>query len=332
MKLIPGGRYRMGTDTGFEYEGPAHDVEVASFWIDEREVTNAEFAAFVASSGYVTDAERFGWSAVFDTKSGEWTRVDGANWRDPTGPESSIVGRDSYPVVQVSWNDAGAYANWAGKRLPTEAEWERAARGGLDGAEYSWGNEFSPGGRSMANTWQGTWPVADSGADGFAGLAPTGSFPANGYGLYDMTGNTWEWVADWFSEDAYRTSPSREPVGPADGTERVIRGGSFLCSEQSCMGFRVAARNKNTPDSASDNLGFRCVRDASQDGAIRSVGDARSTTRATERTSSAGDACLASSRTPAAPGIRGSDVSYSSYCDRRAADPAHEEVFACMSG
>jgi len=260
MVRIPAGRFHMGTADAFPYEAPVHEVEVASFLIDTHEVTNADFERFAAATGYHSEAEQYGWSAVFDQKTGEWRKVDGADWRHPEGPSSTIAGRTSHPVVQVSWNDAAAYAKWAGKRLPTEAEWERAARGGLEDKTYPWGNDLKPQGKFRANYWQGAWPVGNTSEDGFAELAPVGSFPANGYGLYDMVGNAWEWVADWYADDAYRSTASRDPRGPDAGTERVIRGGSFLCNDSYCVGYRVAARNKNTPDSATNNTGFRCAR------------------------------------------------------------------------
>lgn len=258
MVLIPGGVFEMGTNDGMPFEGPVHRVAVKGFHIDEHEVTVAEFARFVEASGYLTDAERFGWSAVFDVKSGEWMRVDGADWRRPEGGDAA--GQDE-PAVQVSWNDANAYAKWAGKRLPTEAEWEFAARGGLAGKKYAWGDELRPGGKPVANWWQGMFPDRDSGEDGFAGRAKVGSFKPNGYGLFDVTGNVWEWTADRYSEDYYALSPSSDPKGPTAGGERSIRGGSWMCAENFCSNYRVAARSHATPDSGMNNLGFRCVKD-----------------------------------------------------------------------
>ena len=261
MVRIPGGTFKMGVAGSFAYEGPVHSVTVKPFFLDKHEVTNAQFAAFVKATGYRTVAEKEGWSGVFDPKQKKWVAVDGADWRHPTGPKSSIKGRDNYPVLQVCWYDAIAYAKWAGKRLPTEAEWEFASRGGLEGKPYAWGTELNPKGRYVANYWQGTFPEKDLGKDGFAGVAPVGKFPPNGYGLLDMTGNVWEWVADRFAPDYYARSPKVDPKGPKEGNENVIRGGSFLCATNFCSGFRVAARNKNTPDSATNNTGFRCAMD-----------------------------------------------------------------------
>lgn len=260
--LIPGGTFLMGTNDGAASEGPAHEVRVAPFWIETHEVTVEEFGAFVRATGYVTEAERLGWSGVFDRDRGEWTKSDGASWRHPDGPQSTPALRE--PVTQVSWNDAVAYARWAHKRLPTEAEWEFAARGGMRGAEYSWGHELRPHGKPVANWWQGVFPTRDTGDDGYTGRAPVGQFPPNGYGLYDMTGNVWEWNVDWFDEAYYARSPRENPQGPVSGGERVLRGGSWMCSENYCTGFRVAARSHATPDSGLNNLGFRCVRDATR--------------------------------------------------------------------
>jgi formylglycine-generating enzyme len=263
MALIPGGTFVMGADDSpFRYERPAHPVTLRPFYLDAFEVTNRQFAAFVKDTGYVTAAEKWGWSGVFDPKSGEWSAVDGAQWRHPEGPGSSIDGKDDYPVVQVCWDDAQAYCRWAGKRLPTEAEWELAARGGLEGKQYAWGDELRPGGKLLANYWQGPFPSKDRAEDGYAGIAPVGRFPANGYGLHDMAGNVWEWVEDRFSDTYYARSPKNDPRGPGSGGERVIRGGSFLCAENFCTGYRAAARNKNTPDSATNHMGFRCAQDA----------------------------------------------------------------------
>jgi formylglycine-generating enzyme required for sulfatase activity len=240
-------------------ESPPHEVAVKSFWIDAREVTVAEFARFVEATGYRTEAERFGWSGVFNVETGEWGRVDGADWRHPEGPESRAASDE--PVCQVSWNDAAAYAKWAGKRLPTEAEWEYAARGGLAGKRYAWGDELRPGGKPVANWWQGRFPERDTGEDGFKHRAAVGSFPPNGYGLFDVAGNVWEWSADWFDAEYYARSPKANPFGPDAGTERVIRGGSWMCSENYCSNYRVSARSHATPDSGLNNLGFRCAGD-----------------------------------------------------------------------
>ena len=260
MVLVSGGKFRMGTETGMPFEGPVHDVEVGPFYIDKHEVTVAEFEKFVAATGYRTEAERFGWSGVFDTESREWKKVEGADWRHPEGPRSKTDPAE--PVSQVSWNDAVAFAAWAGKRLPTEAEFEYAARGGLTGKTFAWGDELRPNGKPVANWWQGVFPERNTGEDGFAGRAPVMSFPANGYEVYDMTGNVWEWCADRFGEDYYLKSPAKDPTGPDTGDQRVIRGGSFLCAENFCSNYRVAGRSFATPDSGLNNLGFRCVRDA----------------------------------------------------------------------
>jgi len=262
MVFINGGAFLMGTNDGMPYEAPVHEVEVRAFWIDEHEVTVAEFAKFVAATGYRTDAEKFGWSGVLNLKKGEWEKVDRADWRHPDGPTSQP--NTSEPVCQVSWRDAAKYAEWAGKRLPTEAEWEYAARGGLAGKKYAWGDELRPGGKPVANWWQGNFPEQNTGEDGFTGRAPIGSFPANGYGLYDMAGNVWEWCADWYAEDCYVHTTRDNPTGPVSGKERVIKGGSWMCSENFCTNYRVAARSHATPDSGLDNLGFRCVRSTGQ--------------------------------------------------------------------
>jgi formylglycine-generating enzyme required for sulfatase activity len=261
MILIHGGRFRMGTDSGMPYEAPVHDVAVGDFYIDKREVTVEEFAKFVDATGYRTEAEQFGWSGVFDLASREWRKVDGADWRHPEGPAFGAA-KLTEPVCQVSWNDAVAFATWSGKRLPTEAEFEYAARGGLVDKTYAWGDELRPAGKPVANWWQGVFPENDTGEDGFRSRAPVMSFPANGYSLHDMTGNVWEWCADRFSEDYYLKSPAKDPPGPATGDQRVIRGGSFLCAENFCSNYRVAGRSSATPDSGLNNLGFRCARDA----------------------------------------------------------------------
>lgn len=249
----------MGSGNGMPFEGPVHTVELDSFLIDAHEVTVAEFGEFIKATNYRTEAEKFGWSAVFDLKAREWIKSEGADWRHPDGSASSANPRE--PVSQVSWNDANEYARWAGKRLPTEAEFEFAARGGLVGKEYSWGAELKPDGKALANWWQGHFPDYNAAEDGFLSRAPVKSFPANGYGLYDMTGNVWEWCSDRFDENYYLVSPKRAPMGPDRGEERVIRGGSFLCAENFCANYRVAGRSHSTPDSGMNNLGFRCVRD-----------------------------------------------------------------------
>ncbi len=258
MLLIPGGTFLMGTNDGMPYEAPAHEVKLESFWMDAHEVTVAEFAQFVAATGFKTEAERFGWSGVFDMKNGKWTRIDGANWRAPEGHGSQTIPNE--PVTQVSWNDANEYARWSGKRLPTEAEWEYAARGGLEGKEYSWGDELRPAGKPVANWWQGTFPERNTKEDGFLMRASVKSFKPNGYGLYDMAGNVWEWCADWYADDYYSQSPRENPTGVVSGVERVMRGGSFLCAGNFCTNYRVAGRSHSTPDTGLNNVGFRCAK------------------------------------------------------------------------
>jgi sulfatase modifying factor 1 len=258
MVLIKGGTFLMGTNDGMPYEAPVHEVTINSFWMDEHEVTVAEFSRFVNATGYQTDAEELGWSGVFNLKTGEWERVNKADWRHPDGPGSPD---QNEPVCQVSWSDATAYASWAGKRLPTEAEWEYAARGGLVGKRYAWGDELRPGGKPVANWWQGHFPEQNTGEDGFIQRARVKSFSPNGYGLYDTAGNVWEWCGDWYADDYYLHATRENPTGPERSKERVIRGGSWMCAENFCTNYRVAARSHATPDSGLNNLGFRCVRD-----------------------------------------------------------------------
>lgn len=310
MVWIPGGVFSMGCDDPRQIEHggkdpmpdarPIHRVSVNGFWMDHTEVTNAQFAAFVQATGYVTVAETppraedfptapaanlVPGSIVFTPPQGPvplanhsawWSYVPGADWRHPTGPGSSIDGRDSDPVVQVAYSDALAYATWAGKRLPTEAEWEFAARGGLTGAAYPWGNEFLPDNRPMANTWQGLFPTGNTAADGHAFAAPVASYPPNAYGLCDMSGNVWEWCSDWYRDDTYRhgaqadNSPVRNPQGPETShdpqepgqVKKVLRGGSFLCTDQYCSRYIVGTRGKGEVSSGSNHLGFRCVKQA----------------------------------------------------------------------
>ncbi len=261
MVRIEGGEFMMGTADGFPYEGPPHRVRLDSFWIDQTEVTNAKFADFVKATDYTTTAEQLGNSGVFLPANHQWTLIDGADWKHPEGPDSNIDSRLDHPVVHVSWDDAAAYCDWAGKRLPTEAEYEYAARGGLENAEFAWGSELNPKDQFRANTWQGYFPDQDRGEDGFSGVAPVKSFPPNGYGLYDITGNVWEWVQDWYDPNYYRVSPANNPSGPKEGTEKVQRGGSWLCSSNYCQGYRVASRMKTARDSGLNNLGFRCAAD-----------------------------------------------------------------------
>jgi formylglycine-generating enzyme required for sulfatase activity len=261
MVRIEGGEFLMGDDRAFAFEAPVHHVRVDSFWMDVTEVTNRQFAAFVEATGYVTESEKQKSSAVFDPAKHDWVLVPGADWRHPGGPDSNIEGLEDYPVVHVSWDDAAAFAKWAGKRLPTEAEWEFAARGGLEGARYPWGDELTPEGAYRANVWQGEFPLEDFRLDGLASYGRVKQFAPNGYGLYDVGGNVWEWVADWYDPEYYRDSPTDNPKGPRAGTQKVQRGGSWMCSENYCQGYRVAARQKTDPDSALNNLGFRCAAD-----------------------------------------------------------------------
>jgi sulfatase modifying factor 1 len=255
-------------------ETPVHLVRLAPFSIDVTCVTNADFATFVAATGYQTDAERFGFSAVFhlavaaprsdilgpSTEAPWWWGVRGADWRHPGGRHSDLEGLDDHPVVQVSWYDATAYCRWAGRRLPTEAQWEFAARGGLVGARYPWGDDLYTSSYAwLCNIWQGRFPTYNSAADGFFTTAPVRSYRPNGYGLWQSVGNVWEWCADWFDPCFYDASPVEEPRGPACGSERVLRGGSYLCHDSYCNRYRVAARSANTPDSSMGNTGFRTV-------------------------------------------------------------------------
>jgi formylglycine-generating enzyme required for sulfatase activity len=297
MVWIPSGTFWRGSGNPKMRDAqPAQQVAVDGFWIDRTEVTNEQFARFVEATGYVTVAERtpeakdfpgappeklVSGAVVFTPPEGAvpldnhlrwWSYVRGANWRHPDGPDIDLRGREKHPVVQVAWADAVAYAEWAGKRLPTEAEFEFAARGGMERKIYAWGDEFKPGDKWMANIWQGRFPIENTGEDGFRATAPVGSFPANGYGLHDMAGNVWEWCSDWYRFDYYRKlaadeQPVRNPQGPEDsydpgepGTpKRVMRGGSFLCTYQYCTAYEVGARGKGDPDTGTNHVGFRCV-------------------------------------------------------------------------
>ncbi|NDC63829.1 MAG: formylglycine-generating enzyme family protein [Planctomycetia bacterium] len=308
MVWIPGGEFSMGCldPRGTPHGGPdsmadarpIHRVHVQGFWMDRTEVTNGQFAAFVEATRYVTVAEQppraedfpgapaenlVAGSIVFSPPAERvplgnhyrwWNYVPGADWRHPAGPDSGIDGRENDPVVHVAHADAEAYAAWAGKRLPTEAEWEFAARGGLAGATYPWGDVFRPGGRWAANTWQGDFPLLNTADDGHAGLAPAGSFPPNGYGLFDVSGNAWEWCSDWYRPDTYAAdhradgSAVHDPIGPTESLDpqepgqrkKVMRGGSFLCSEQYCARYIVGTRGKGEVSSSCSHVGFRCVK------------------------------------------------------------------------
>lgn len=281
-----GGSFLMGTDSDEAWkddgEGPVREVALRPFYIDACAVSNAQFEKFVEATHYVTDAERFGWSFVFrghlPKKFADqlaktravmgltwWLAVPGAYWRRPEGERSDLKGRADCPVVHVTWNDAMRYAAWAGKRLPTEAEWEYAARGGLEQAIYPWGNELEPRGKHRCNIWQGRFPEIDAGKDGFTRPCPVDAFEPNGFGLYNVSGNVWEWTGDWF-DPAWHLSASPatrdNPIGPPQGDRKLQKGGSYLCHRSYCNRYRVAARTGNTPDSSTTNNGFRCARDA----------------------------------------------------------------------
>lgn len=307
MAPVAGGRFTMGSDRHYPEEAPAHEVEVDAFWIDPVPVTNERFADFVAVTGHVTLAERIPASADYPGADPEllvagsavftppdhpvgladayrwWSHVPGANWRHPRGPGSDLDGLHDHPVVHVAHADAAAYAEWAGKRLPTEAEWEFAARGGLDGAEYAWGAELTPGGRHLANVWQGDFPTANDESDGWYWTSPVGSFAPNGHGLHDMIGNVWEWTADWWSTHRPAPAPSccgtpRARSNPTGGREllsvdpavplterrprKVMKGGSYLCAPNYCRRYRPAARLPQAIDTSTCHLGFRCARSA----------------------------------------------------------------------
>ncbi len=278
MVRLDGGEFLMGTDdaVGFpaDGEGPVRAVTLSPFRIDPTAVSNASFVEFVDATGYLTDAERYGWSFVFggllpddfpDTRGAArapwWRQVFGADWRHPEGPHSSVEARTDHPVVHVSWNDAIAYCAWAGARLPTEAEWEHAARGGLEQSRYAWGDELRSNGRWRCNIWQGTFPSQNTLEDGHLGTAPVDEYEPNGFGLYNACGNAWEWCADWFDPSFHARGPREDPSGPPFGRAKAMRGGSYLCHDSYCNRYRVAARSSNTPDSSTGNIGFRCARD-----------------------------------------------------------------------
>jgi formylglycine-generating enzyme required for sulfatase activity len=273
--VVPAGTFAMGDAFGDgrteDGEQPVHDATLAAFSIDATCITNEQFAAFVAETRFVTDAERFGYSAVFHLlvtaperdvlgapdDAPWWRGVRDAHWRLPGGRGSSIEARGDHPVVHVSHDDALAYCAWAGRRLPSEAEWEYAARGGRAGARYPWGDELVVDGEHRCNIWQGDFPTHNTSEDGFVGTAPVRSYTPNGYGLWQASGNVWEWCGDWYDANYYRHSPARDPRGPSHGERRVLRGGSYLCHDSYCNRYRVAARSSNTPDSSSGNIGFR---------------------------------------------------------------------------
>ena len=298
MARIPGGTFLMGSNDHYPEEAPAHRVTVSEFWMDQYAVTNREFRRFVDATGHVTLAERPANPADYPGAKPEmllpasvmfkkathpvdltnhynwWQYIQGTNWRHPRGPESSLQGLWNHPVVHVAFEDAEAYAKWAGKQLPTEAEWEFAARGGLEGAEYAWGTEFTPGGRHMANTWQGEFPWQNKLEDGYEWTAPVGSFPPNGYGLYEMAGNVWEWTTDWYQDhgkikqacctlDNPRGGDPDQSHDPRTPTiripRRVMKGGSYLCAPNYCRRYRPAARMAQPVDTSIGHLGFRCI-------------------------------------------------------------------------
>jgi sulfatase modifying factor 1 len=278
LVTIPAGSFVMGTDDPRGYaadgEGPPHPVELDAYALGVHTVTNAEFAAFADDTAYRTTAEELGTSFVFAgllprgfaptpavAAAPWWREVAGADWRHPEGPHSAVADRGTHPVVHVSWYDAVAYCDWAGLRLPTEAEWERAARGAEEGHHFPWGDEREPEGEHRMNVFQGHFPQRDTGEDGWVGTCPVETFPANDFGLFETTGNVWEWCSDWFSPDSYRRSPRHSPVGPRKGVTRVMRGGSYLCHESYCWRYRVDSRSSNTPDSSAGNVGFRVAAD-----------------------------------------------------------------------
>ena len=281
LVAVPSGEFWMGAPPGDGYEtdgeGPVHQVELSEFSIAPTTVTNAEFAAFCDDTGYVTLAERDRWSFVFGgllpddfpptrgvAAAPWWRQVEGSDWRHPAGPHTTYLDGLDHPVVHVTWDDAQAYCSWSGTRLPTEAEWEYAARGGLDRKRFPWGDELEPGGEHRMNVFQGDFPGINTVADGHAGTAPVRSFAPNGFGLHETSGNVWEWCADWFSPETYARESAEgvrvDPTGPAAGTHRVMRGGSYLCHDSYCNRYRVGARSANTPDSAAGTIGFRVAR------------------------------------------------------------------------
>ena len=277
MVKLDGGRFLMGTESAEAFptdgEGPVREVILDGFYMDARPVTIAQFREFVSATAYKTESERYGWSFVFHSHVPQeliedrvggvtwWCKVSGSDWAHPEGPDSLVESRLDFPVTHISWNDAAEYAKWAGKRLPTEAEWEYAARGGLEQNTYPWGDELTPNGTHLCNVWQGDFPHTDLGEDGWTSVGLPDYYPPNGYGLYGITGNAWEWCSDWFHPSWHVTAARVNPAGPPAGTARVMKGGSYLCHRSYCNRYRVAARTSNTPDSATTNISFRCVRD-----------------------------------------------------------------------
>lgn len=278
MVCLKGGKFEMGTDEPVfiaDGEGPKREAEIDPFCLDVHEVSNAEFRVFADSVNYITEAEKFKDSFVFENLLSNdvkktitqavanapwWLPVKGADWKHPEGPDSDIEGRMDHPVVHVSWNDAIAYCSWAGKRLPTEAEWEYACRAGKKDRLFPWGNKLNPKGEHRANIWQGSFPDHDEGEDGYVGTAPVTAFPENAFNLKNMIGNVWEWTQDYWTI-RHSQEPSVNPTGPESGTDRVKKGGSYLCHKSYCYRYRCAARSQNTPDSSASNLGFRCAAD-----------------------------------------------------------------------
>ncbi|HET9943830.1 MAG TPA: formylglycine-generating enzyme family protein [Terriglobia bacterium] len=298
MVWIPGGTFEMGSDKFYPEEQPPHQVTVNGFWMDQYTVTNEEWSRFISETGYVTFAERpakaddypgaapellVPASVVFKKPKRRvdltncynwWTYVPGAQWRHPEGPESSLQDRERHPVVHLAYEDIEAYAAWIGKNIPTEAEWEFAARGGIDGADFVWGNDFTPAGKHMANTWQGEFPWQNLATDGYEGTAPVGSFPANGFGLYDMAGNVWEWTSDWFQQHSKMHRVCCGTLNPKGGAQdesfdprlpdvkvprKVMKGGSYLCAPNYCRRYRPSARMPQPVDTSTCHLGFRLV-------------------------------------------------------------------------
>jgi len=278
MISVPAGSFVMGTnsDIGFpdDGEGPEKTINLNQFHIDIYSVTNSEFEKFITETKYITEAEQYGWSFVFYkllskvtlakieykvTSTPWWCVVKNAYWRRPEGPRSNIKNRGDHPVVHISWNDAVNYCTWANKRLPTEAEWEYAAQGGVENSIYPWGNELIPNNEHQCNIWQGEFPKENSLEDGYLSTAPVNSYKSNGYGLYNIVGNVWEWTQDWFSTSYPKIRDTNNPLGPGTGESKVIKGGSFLCHKSYCNRYRIAARSSNTTNSSTSNLGFRCV-------------------------------------------------------------------------